>query len=91
MENPSALFEGFLSYSKQYPKNSRSLTTFSCLTNTVMLCREPLTRGTPAGLGRGVGKGVGPMGRRYLEVVRGGEGLARRGGRDLLSWRGSGV
>jgi hypothetical protein len=29
-------------YSKQYPRNSRSLTTFSCLTNTVMLCREPL-------------------------------------------------
>ena len=56
-----------------------------------MLCRELLPRGMLAGLGRGVGKGAGPVGRRYLEVVRGGEGLARRGGRDLLSWRGSGV
>jgi hypothetical protein len=31
-----------LSYSRRYPKNSRSLTTFSCLTNAVMRRREPL-------------------------------------------------
>ena len=31
-----------LCYSKQYPRNSRSLSTFSCLTNTVMRRREPL-------------------------------------------------
>src|SRR5215208_7689480 len=30
------------SYSRQYPKNSRSLTTFSYLTKTVMRRREPL-------------------------------------------------
>ena len=29
-------------YSNWYPKNSRSLTTFSYLTNTAMRCREPL-------------------------------------------------
>jgi hypothetical protein len=29
-------------YSKWYPKNSRSLTTFSCLTNTTMRRRRPL-------------------------------------------------
>ena len=29
-------------YSNWYPKNSRSLSTFSYLTNTVMLCREPI-------------------------------------------------
>jgi hypothetical protein len=79
------MLQASLNYSRRYPKNSRSLTTFSCLTNTVMLCRELLPRGMPAGLDRGVGKGAGPVGRRYLEVVRGGEGLARRGGRDLLS------
>ncbi len=33
---------GIFSYSKQYPRNSKSLTTFSCLTNTVMRRREPL-------------------------------------------------
>jgi hypothetical protein len=31
-----------LSYSRRYHKNSRSLTTFSYLTNTVMRRREPL-------------------------------------------------
>ena len=31
-----------LSYSRWYPKNFRSLTTFSYLTNTVMRRREPL-------------------------------------------------
>ena len=56
-----------------------------------MLSRDLLPRGMLAGLGRGVGKGAGLVGRRYLEVVRAREGLARRGGRDLLSWRGSGV
>jgi hypothetical protein len=29
-------------YSSWYPKNSRSLSTFSCLTNTVMRRREAL-------------------------------------------------
>jgi hypothetical protein len=36
------MIQGFFIYSKRYPRNSRSLTTFSCLTNTVMLRRGPL-------------------------------------------------
>jgi hypothetical protein len=42
MEDASAMVQASLNYSKQYPKNSRSLTTFSCLTNTVMRRREPI-------------------------------------------------
>jgi hypothetical protein len=36
------MFQASLNYSKQYPKNSRSLITFSCLMNTVMRRRKPL-------------------------------------------------
>jgi hypothetical protein len=35
-------FKGFLSYSRRYPMNSRSLITVSYRTNTVMRRREPL-------------------------------------------------
>jgi hypothetical protein len=42
IEDTSIICKEFLSYSRQYPRNSRSLTTFSCITNTVMLCREPI-------------------------------------------------
>jgi hypothetical protein len=35
-------FKAFLSYSRRKPRNSSNLTTFSCLTNTVMRRREPL-------------------------------------------------
>jgi hypothetical protein len=35
-------FKAFLRYCKLYPKNSSSLTTFTCLTNTVVRGRGPL-------------------------------------------------
>jgi hypothetical protein len=36
MKDPSAMIQGLFIYSKEYPKNFRSLSTFSCLTNTVI-------------------------------------------------------
>jgi hypothetical protein len=36
------MFQRFLSYSTRWPRNSSSLTTFSCLTNTVIRRRDPL-------------------------------------------------
>ena len=42
IEDRFAMLRASLNYSRQYPKNPRSLSTFSCLTNTVMRRRKPL-------------------------------------------------
>jgi hypothetical protein len=37
----TGMLRELLSYSRRYPRNSRILTTFSCLTNTVIRRRKP--------------------------------------------------
>ena len=42
MDGVTVMFQRISRYSRQYPKNRRSLITFSYLTNTVMGRRGPL-------------------------------------------------